>query len=104
MQLGSEMTMTILRIALVGGVAGLVGGLVGSMRASLSGSFLMGAMGGVSAASIVNVAGLDPFAANPVLRAGGGFSYAWAAIGGVLLGYVVTKSSGTNSVRSRRSR
>lgn len=105
MELGSDMTQIILRITLVGGLAGLVGGLVGSMRASLFGSFLMGAMGGVAVASIVNISGLDPFSPNPLLDAGEGFSYAWAAIGGVLLGYVVTKSSGTSSVRaSRRNR
>jgi hypothetical protein len=105
MELASDMTQIILRITLVGGLAGLVGGLVGSMRASLFGSFLMGAMGGVAVASIVNISGLDPFSPNPLMDAGGGFSYAWAAIGGVFLGYVVTKSSGTRSVRaSRRKR
>jgi hypothetical protein len=105
MDFGSDMTQIILRITLVGGLAGLAGGLVGSMRASLFGSFLMGAMGGVAVSSIVNIAGMDPFTPNPLMDAGGGFSYAWAAIGGVFLGYVVTKSSGTPSVRaSRRGR
>ncbi len=102
MELGSDMAQIILRITLVGGLAGLAGGLVGSMRASLFGSFLMGAMGGVAVSAIINIAGLDPFAPNPMMNAGGGFSYVWAAIGGVFMGYVVTKSSGTSSVRSGR--
>lgn len=96
------MTQAILMIAVVGGLAGVVGGLIGSMRASLLGSFLMGAMGGVSLASIVNVAGIDPPGPSPLFNAGAGFSFVWAAIGGVLLGYVVTKSSGISSTRGKR--
>jgi hypothetical protein len=101
MELGSELTQVILEITLVGGVAGLFGGLIGSMRASLFGSFLMGAMGGLSASAIVNATGMDPLRGNPLFQAGSGFSYAWAAIGGVFLGYVVTKSSGDTISRRR---
>lgn len=96
------MTEAILRIAIAGGIAGLVGGLIGSMRASLISSLLMGVLGGVSMASIVNVAGIDPWRNNLWIDAGGGFSYAWAAIGGVFLGYVVTRSTSGRSVRGSK--
>jgi hypothetical protein len=88
-----ELTQAILRIIVAGAVAGLFGGLVGNVRASVLGSVLMGAIGGVSLAVIVRIANLDPFGAR-ILDAGQGFSYAWAGIGGLILGYVTTKSSG----------
>ncbi len=94
MNLPSEILFAALRVALAGGVAGIVGGLIGSMRASLLGSLLMGALGGLSLASIVNISGLDPLN-SVILDAGEGFSYAWGAIGGAFFGYVVTKSSGS---------
>jgi hypothetical protein len=89
-----ELTQAVLRVAIAGGIAGLIGGLIGRVRASIVGSILMGAIGGVSLSAIVRIAGLDPWKQSLTLNAGGGFSYAWAAIGGAFLGYVVTKSSG----------
>jgi hypothetical protein len=53
----------------------------------------MGALGGLSLASNVNISNLDPFN-SLILDAGGGYSYAWGAFGGAFFGYVVTKSSG----------
>jgi len=88
-----EITRAIIRIILAGTAAGLLGGLVGSIRSSILGSVLMGAIGGVSLAVIIRIANLDPFDA-AFLDAGQGFSYAWAAIGGILMGYVTTRSSG----------
>jgi hypothetical protein len=88
-----DLTEAIIKIAVVGALAGFLGGIVGSLRSSILGSLLMGAIGGVSLAAIIRISNLDPFTW-PLLDAGGGFSYAWSAIGGLLLGYVVTRSSG----------
>lgn len=93
MELPPDILLAAIKVALVGGVGGVVGGLFASMRASLFGSFFMGTLSGLSMASVINIAGLDPFDYF-LLDAGGGFSYAWAAIGGLFMGYVVTKSSG----------
>ena len=93
MDLPPDILLAAVKIALAGGIAGVIGGLVARMRASLFGSFFMGALAGISIASVVNISGLDPFDAL-ILDAGAGFSYAWAAFGGVFLGYVVTKSAG----------
>lgn len=102
MNFGSDLTEAVLRIAVAGGIAGIVGGLIGSMRASILSSLLMGVLGGVSVASIINVAGIDPWRNNLWIDAGAGFSYAWAAIGGVFLGYVVTRSTSGRSIRGAK--
>lgn len=102
MELGSELGMAVVKVAIAGGIAGVVGAFIGSRRASLFGSFLMGALGGLATSAIVNVAGFDLLSGNPLFEAGAGFSYAWAAIGGVFLGYVVTKSSSPSSVRGSK--
>jgi hypothetical protein len=94
MDLPPDIMLAVVKVAIAGGIAGVVGGLIASMRASLFGSFFMGALAGLSMASIVNISGLDPFNDSLILDAGAGFSYAWAALGGVFMGYVVTKSSG----------
>ena len=94
MNLPPDVLLAALRVAIAGGIAGLAGGLIGSRRAGLFSSFLMGALGGIALASIVNISGLDPFGSSFLLNAGEGFSYAWGTIGGAFLGYVVTKSSG----------
>lgn len=95
MDLPADVVLAAIKVAVVGGIAGVAGGLIASMRASIFGSFFMGALAGLSVSSVVNVSGLDPFHYF-LLDAGGGFSYAWSAIGGVFLGYVVTKSSGSS--------
>ncbi|MDH4116051.1 MAG: hypothetical protein OEX04_00935 [Acidimicrobiia bacterium] len=96
-----DMVSAILKVAAIAGIAGIVGGLIGSLRASLFGSLLMGALGGLSLSAIVNIAGIDPFSDSVLMDAGAGFSYAWAAIGGAFLGYVVTKSSGSGRKNQR---
>lgn len=95
MNLPPEILLAAVKVAIAGGIAGVIGGLIASMRASLFGSFFMGALAGLSIASVVNISGLDPFDSF-LLDAGEGFSYAWAVIGGVFLGYVVTKSAGSS--------
>lgn len=81
-------TNAILLVALVGAVAGLLGGLLASSRASIVGSTLMGAIGGISFAAIFRIVNVDP-----IFDAGEGFSYLYAAGGGLLLGLVVSASN-----------
>jgi hypothetical protein len=77
-------------LAVVGGVgalAGLIGGfLAGASR--LLGTALLGVIGGIAGAAIMRIAGAPAF-----LAVGDGFSVVWAAAGGLLLGYVVGRSS-----------
>lgn len=93
--MSSELTVTIIRIAVAGALGGLLGGLLGSVRSSLIGSILIGAIGGISLAAIVRIGNVDPFGEWYLLDAGLGFSYAWGVIGGFFMGYVTTKSAGT---------
>jgi ammonia channel protein AmtB len=81
-------TNAILLVAVAGAVAGLVGGLLASSRASITGSILMGAIGGITFATIFKILDIDP-----IVSAGAGFSYLYAAGGGLLLGLVVTASN-----------
>jgi hypothetical protein len=81
-------TNAIILVAVAGAVAGLVGGLLASSRAGIVGSILMGAIGGITFATIGAVLDIDP-----ILDAGQGFSYLYAAVGGLLLGAVVTASN-----------
>lgn len=81
-------TNAIFLVAVAGAVAGLVGGLLASSRASLVGSILMGAIGGITFATIPAILSIDP-----IVDAGQGFSYLYAAIGGLLLSLVVTASN-----------
>lgn len=78
----------VLLVGLVGGVAGLLGGMLASSRASIVGSVLMGAIGGIAFAAIFRIVNVDP-----IFDAGEGFSYLYAAGGGLLLGLVVTASN-----------
>jgi hypothetical protein len=71
----------------VGGVAGLIGGFVASAD-SLFGAVLMGIIGGIAGSTIMRIAGAPAFA-----WVGDGFSVIWAAVGGILLGYVVGRSN-----------
>jgi len=70
----------------VGGLAGLIGGFVSSAN-SLFGAVLMGIIGGIAGSTIMRIAG-----APSVASVGDGFSLLWAAVGGLLLGYVVGRS------------
>ncbi|HEY5650338.1 MAG TPA: hypothetical protein VIW46_02740 [Acidimicrobiia bacterium] len=81
-------TNAILLVAVAGAVAGLVGGLLASSRAGIVGSILMGAIGGIAFATIGAILDIDP-----IFDAGQGFSYLYAAVGGLLLGAVVTASN-----------
>ena len=81
-------TNAVLLVAVAGAVAGLLGGLLASSRASIVGSILMGAIGGITFATIFRIVNVDP-----LMDAGQGFSYVYAAAGGLLLGLVVTASN-----------
>jgi hypothetical protein len=52
------------------------------------GSILLGAIGGITFATIPALLSIDP-----IVDAGQGFSYIYAAIGGVLLSLAVTASN-----------
>ena len=71
----------------VGAVAGLIGGFLANAD-SLFGAVLLGVIGGVSGSAIMRIAG-----APSVAYVGDGFSVIWAAVGGLILGFVVGKSS-----------
>lgn len=86
--LDAATTNAILLVAVAGAVAGLVGGFVANSRAGLIGSALMGAIGGISFAAIFRITNV-----RPIIDAGEGFSYIYAAAGGLLLGLVVAASN-----------
>lgn len=72
----------------VGAIAGLLGGFIASAD-NLFGSLLMGIIGGIAASAILKGAG-----APPIYGVGAEeFSLVWAALGGVVLGYVVGRSN-----------
>lgn len=78
-------------LAIVGGVgalAGLVGGFIASAE-NLIGTILMGIIGGIALSAILRIAG-----APAVYGVGSeNFSLVWAAVGGLVLGYVVGRSN-----------
>jgi len=77
-------------MAIVGGVgalAGLIGGFIASAN-NLFGTILMGIIGGVAGATIMRIANAPSIAA-----VGDDFSLVWAAAGGLILGFVVGRSS-----------
>ncbi|MEX2278824.1 MAG: hypothetical protein WEA76_01910 [Acidimicrobiia bacterium] len=78
----------VLLIALSGGIGGLLGGLLGSLRSNLIGAILVGAIGGISLGAIMRIANVDP-----IFDAGGGFSWLWSFIGGLVLGLAVSASN-----------
>jgi uncharacterized membrane protein YeaQ/YmgE (transglycosylase-associated protein family) len=71
----------------VGAVAGLIGGFMANAD-NLFGAILLGIIGGVSASAIMRIAG-----APSIAYVGDGFSLVWAAVGGLILGYVVGRAS-----------
>lgn len=72
----------------VGAVAGLIGGFIGSAD-NLIGTLLMGVIGGISLSAIMRIAGAPPIYGIGVED----FSLVWAAVGGLVLGYVVGHSN-----------
>jgi len=72
----------------VGAVAGLVAGFLASAD-NLVGTVLMGIIGGISLSAITRIAGF------PAIYAVGeeDFSLVWAAVGGLVLGFVVGRSN-----------
>jgi uncharacterized membrane protein YeaQ/YmgE (transglycosylase-associated protein family) len=82
---------TLAALAIVGGVgaiAGLVAGLIASAD-NLFGTILMGIIGGVSLSAIMRIAGA------PAVYGVGAeeFSLVWAAVGGLVLGFVVGRAN-----------
>ena len=74
-------------IGSVGAVAGLVGGFLASAD-SLFGTILMGIIGAIALSAIFRIAG------GPSIYAiGDDFSVVWAAVGGLVLGFVVGHSN-----------
>lgn len=78
-------------LAVVGGVgalAGLVGGFIASAD-NLFGTLLMGIIGGIALTAILRIAGA------PAIYGVGSenFSLVWAAVGGLVLGFVVGRSN-----------
>ena len=82
-------TLTALAIAGgVGALAGLIGGFIASAD-NLVGTLLMGVIGGIALSAIMRLAG-----APPIYAVGAeDFSLVWAALGGLVLGYVVGRSN-----------
>ncbi len=77
-------------LAIIGGV-GAIAGLIGGFLArtdSLLGSALIGIIGGIAGSAIMRIAG-----APSIAYVGDGFSVVWGAAGGLLMGYVVGRSS-----------
>ncbi len=72
----------------IGAFFGLIGGFLASAR-SLAGTFLMGIIGGIALSAILLAAG-----APPIYGIGAeNFSVVWAALGGLVLGFVVGRSN-----------
>ncbi len=82
-------TLTALAIAGgVGAVAGLIGGFLASAH-NLIGTLLMGVIGGIALSAILRIAG-----APSIYGVGAeNFSLVWAAVGGLVLGFVVGRSN-----------
>ena len=74
-------------VGIIGGVFGLIGGFLGSKR-KLVGSTLLGVIGGIALAATARIAGFSP-----ILAIDEGFSAIYAAVGGLVLGFAVNRSS-----------
>lgn len=74
-------------VGVVGAIAGLLGGLLASSD-SLIGALLMGIIGGISLSAILRIAN-----APSIYAVGDDFSLVWAAVGGLVLGFVVGRSN-----------
>lgn len=82
---------TLQSLAVVGGVgalAGLIAGFIASAD-NLFGTILMGIIGGITLSAIMQITG-----APPIYGIGADdYSLVWAAVGGLVLGYVVGRSN-----------
>ncbi|HUG08273.1 MAG TPA: hypothetical protein VMP13_05190 [Acidimicrobiia bacterium] len=88
MFLESSTLATFAILGAVGAFTGLVGGFMASAD-SLVGTFIMGIIGGIALSAIMLAAG-----APPIYGIGAeNFSVVWAAVGGLLLGFVVGRSN-----------
>lgn len=74
-------------VGVVGALAGLLGGVLAGSD-SLIGALLMGVIGGISLSAILRIAN-----APSIYSVGDDFSLVWAALGGLLLGFVVGRSN-----------
>lgn len=74
-------------VGVVGGIAGFLGGFAAGAD-GLIGTTLMGIIGGIAASVIVRIAG-----GPSIYAVGYDFSLVWAAVGGLVLGYVVGRSN-----------
>ena len=84
-------TSTLQALAIAGGVgalAGLIGGFLASAD-NLLGTLLVGIIGGISLSAIFKLGGVPPIYA----VGSDEFSLVWAALGGLILGFVVGRSN-----------
>lgn len=72
-------------IGAAGAITGLLGGVAAGAR-RLMGTILMGVIGAIAAAAIARAGGA------PIIYGVGGYSYVYAAAGGLLLSYVVGRN------------
>ena len=86
--LPQEVVEALFVVGIIGGVFGLIGGFLGS-KSKLVGSTLLGVIGGIAMATIGRIAGFPT-----IVAVDEGFSAVYAAIGGLVLGYVVNRSTG----------
>jgi hypothetical protein len=85
--LPQEVVEALFVVGMIGAVFGLIGGFLGSKR-GLVGATLLGVIGGISLSAVGRIAGFDP-----ILPVDEGFSAIYAAVGGLVLGYVVNRST-----------
>lgn len=75
-------------IGAIGALAGVIGGFLAGAD-GLVGTLLMGAIGGIALSAIFALAGWPA-----IYSVGtGDYSIVWAAVGGILLGFVVGRAS-----------
>lgn len=85
--ISQEVVEALLVVAIIGGIFGAIGGFLGSKH-KLIGAILLGMIGGISMSAIARIAGFSS-----VMPVAAGFSGMWAALGGLILGYSVSRST-----------
>lgn len=85
--ISQEVVEALFIVAIIGGIFGAIGGFLGSKH-KLIGAILLGMIGGISVSAIARIAGFSS-----VMPVEAGFSGMWAALGGLILGYVVSRST-----------
>lgn len=88
MLVGASTLTALAIIGAVGGILGVVGGFLASAD-NLVGTLLMGVIGGIALSAVLRGFGA------PVIYGVGAenFSVVWAALGGLILGFVVGRSN-----------